>query len=261
MKNDFFDTRVDVIMERTWLVGFSTEHAGVMRAALTLGLGLCGLKIDFVCEMFASQYGGDVEGESRMAERFDRKPEDPACPALREAFARLIRATAAEPASAEEIEDLATCLEKIQAAPVDAENRASATLSTAELSSLRTACELYARLAIGQGWAVAGYLGCPEDAAQAAQAFDQRFREIFFPELRGDAYYGINSQLVHDNARVAWDVLQVVRRHLAFHALGKVVGQDKRDVRTMKGPDFDDPMQRSRLELIRCVPENLPENP
>ena len=243
-------------MERTWLVGFSREHAGVMRAALALGLGLCDLKIDFVCEMFASRHGGDVEGESRMAERFDRKPDDPACLALREAFARLVQESASAPASVEEIEDLATCLEKIQAASIDAESRASATLSTAELSGLRTACELYARLAIGQGWAAAGYLGCPQDAAQAVHAFDQRFREIFFPELRRDAYYGINSQLVHDNARVAWDILQVVRQHLAFHALGKVVGQDKRDVRTMKGPDFDDPMQRSRLELIRCVPEN-----
>jgi hypothetical protein len=243
-------------MERTWLVGFSQEHAGVMRAALTLGLELCDLKIDFVCEMFSARHGGNVEGESRMAERFDRKPDDPACPALREAFARLIQTGAPTPASAEDIADLATCHEKVDAAFRNNESRASVVLSTSELSGLRTACELYARLAISQGWAVAGYLGCPEDAAQAAHSFDQRFREILFPELRGDAYYGINSQLVHDNARVAWDILQVVRQHLAFDALGKVVGQDKRDVRTMKGPDFDDPMQRSRLELIRCVPGN-----
>ena len=268
-------------MERTWLVEFTTEHARVIRAALTLGLSL-GLApgvlprvplgvapevvqrvalgqfdsgIDFVCEMFAAQHGGDVEGESRMAERFDRKPDDPVRLALREAFALLVQASAAVRLPAEEINDLGTGLEKIETAGCGDERRTSATLTSAELSSLRTACELYTRLAIGQGWAVAGYLGCPEDAAQAAQAFDRRFREIFFPELQGDAYYGINSQLVHDNARVAWDVLQVVRQHLAFDSLGKVVGRDKRDIRTMKGPEFDDPMQRSRLELIRCAPE------
>lgn len=243
-------------MARTWLVEFSREHAGVMRAALALGLGLSGGKIDFVCELFSADHGGDIEGESRMAERFDRKPDDPVCPALREAFARLLQAAAPAPASAEEIEDLATCREKLDVALRNDASRVSVALSTAELSGLRTACELYARLAIGQGWVVAGYLGCPRDAAQAVHAFDQRFRQIFFPELRGDAYYGINSQLVHDNARVAWDILQVVRQHLAFDALGKVVGRDKRDVRTMKGPEFDDPMQRSRLELIRCVPHN-----
>lgn len=243
-------------METTWLVGFASEHAKVMRAALTLGLGLCDFKIDFVCELFSADHGGDVEGEGRMAERFDRKPDDPACPALRQAFTRLIQAAAPAPTRVEEIDDLATCREKINAAIHDDESRVTVALSTAELSGLRTACELYARLAIGQGWVVAGYIGCPQDAAQAVHAFDQRFREIFFPELRRDAYYGINSQLVHDNARVAWDILQVVRRHLAFDAQGKVVGQDKRDVRTMKGPEFDDPMQRSRLELIRCVPHN-----
>lgn len=240
-------------METTWLVGFTQEHARVMRAALTLGLGLCDGKIDCVCELFSADHGGDVEGEGRMAGRFDRKPGDPACPALRDAFACLIKTGAPEPKSAGEVNDLAMCRDKITATLDTDEGLVAVTLSTAELASLQTACELYVRLAIGQGWVVAGYLGCPQDAGQAVHAFDQRFRDLFFPELRGDAYYGINSQLVHDNARVAWDVLQVIRQHLAFHALGKVVGKDKRDVRTMKGPEFDDPMQRSRLELIRCA--------
>lgn len=265
-------------MEKLWLVEFTAEHARVIRAALTLGRSLGQAQrehlevasnevqdvapgrfasgIDFVCEMFAAQHGGDVEGETRMAGRFDRKPGNPSRLALREAFAALIHESAAPRLPTEDINDLETCLKKIEAAGCDADRPVSAMLSIAELSSLRTACELYTRLAIGQGWAVAGYLGCPEDAAQAARAFDLRFREIFFPELQGDASYGINSQLVHDNARVAWDVLQVVRQHLAFDAQGKVVGRDKRDIRTMKGPEFDDPMQRSRLALIRCVPEH-----
>lgn len=236
-----------------WEIGFSEEHALVLRTALSLGAELSAFRIDLVCVMFAPRHAGDIASERTMAARFNRDPDDPSCVGLKNAFVRLVQLGPLPAPSAEDIADLRTCREKIVAAAFADDQWASAALSTSELSALRAACELHARLAIGQGWVVPGYLGCPETATDAALAFDARFRQLFFPELRGDAYYGINSQLVHDNARVAWDVQQVLRQHLAFDALGKVVGRDKRDVRTMKGPDFDDPLQRSRLELIRCL--------
>lgn len=240
------------MMESRWVVGFLEEHARVMRSAFILAGNLSDFKIDFICEMFAPLHAGDVQTERRMAQRFNLRPEDEPCLALQEAFSRLVQETSPEPPTEADLAEVAECLKKVEEARYDARGWAAATFTAAELSLLRTACELYARLAIGQGWVVGGYLGCPAEMSEAVYAFDRRFREVFFPELRGDAYYGINSQLVHDNARVAWDVLQVVRQHLAFTAQGKVVGQDKRDVRTMKGAEFDDPMQRSRLELITC---------
>ena len=235
------------------MITFSKNHGQVLRTALILAHRLNALEIDFVCEMFSPEHAGDVESERKMAVRFALSPDDAPCRALKEAFADLLQTVTPAPPSEADVADLRTCLGKIENISAAPQGRASAVFSTPELSSLRTACELYSRLAIGQGWVVAGYLGCPEHVADEILAFDRRYREIFFPELRGDAYYGINSQLVHDNARVAWDVLQVVRQHLAFDALGKTVGRDKRDVRVMKGPEFDDPMQRSRLELVTCT--------
>lgn len=241
-----------------WVLTLSGEHVQVMRAALILAIRLHDLEIDFVCGMFSFEHAGDVETERQMAERFALSPDEAPCRALREAFADLLQAALQTPPSEADLADLRACLEKINNLSADRQDWVPASFSTSELASLRTACELLARLAIGQGWVVAGYLGCPEHAADAVLEFDRRYREIFFPELRGDAYYGINSQLVHDNARVAWDILQVVRQHLAFDAVGKSVGRDKRDVRIMRGPEFDDPMQRSRLELVRCskIPGN-----
>ncbi|GAB6057588.1 hypothetical protein JCM31598_07050 [Desulfonatronum parangueonense] len=239
-------------MKAKWVLGFTEDHAKVMRSALILAGNLNDFKIDFVCEMFASRHAGDVETERKMSERFDLRPDADACVALKEAFSCLVQTASPEPPSEGDVAEVAECLKKIKEARYDARGMASAMITGAELSCLKTACEVYARLAIGQGWVVGGYLACPVDAAEAVHAFDRRFSEIFFPELRGDAYYGINSQLVHDNARVAWDILQVVRQHLSFEAQGKVVGRDKRDIRTMKGAEFDDPLPRSRLELITC---------
>ena len=247
-------------MDPMWMLALSGEHGQVLRASLVLAIRLQALEIDFVCEMFSPEHAGDVETERKMAQRFALSPTDASCLALRDAFTVLLRSAPPTPPSEADVADLRACLRIIDNLPTDLQGWASASFSTSELSSLRVACELLSRLAIGQGWVVAGYLGCPEHATDAVLAFDRRYREIFFPELPGDAYYGINSQLVHDNARVAWDVLQVVRQHLAFDALGKSVGRDKRDVRIMKGPEFDDPMQRSRLELVRCsrIPGNGP---
>lgn len=242
-------------VDRFWLIGFSGGHARVLRAALTLGLELCAFRIDFVCEMFSAHHAGDVEGERRMARRFDLRPDEPPCRALRNAFSRYIEAATVPRPPTSDTLDIQSCSELVPTATLAPGKWTSVRLTTAQLSSLRAACELFSRLAIGQGWAVPGYLGCPEHAVEAAHDFDRRFREIFFPELRQDAYYGINSQLVHDNARVAWDVQQVLRQHLAYDTLGMVAGRDKRDFRSMKGPEFDDPLQRSRLPLITCIPD------
>lgn len=246
----------DLNESRVWEISFSQEHALVQRTALELGMELSAFRIELVCAMFAPEHAGDVVSERPMAQRFNRASDDSHCIALTMAFDRLVQLGHLSSPSAGDIADLQACREAIASAVFAGNPWASVTLTSPELSSLRAACELQARLAIGQGWAVPGYLGCPETAAEAARTFDACFRELFFPELRGDAYYGINSQLVHDNARVAWDIQQVLRHHLAFEALGKVVGRDKRDIRTMKGPEFDAPMQRSRLELIRCSRRN-----
>lgn len=61
--------------------------------------------------------------------------------------------------------------------------------------------------------------------------------------IHSNGSYGIHSEFVHDNARVAYDVLQVVRHHMAWkrHKGGCVVGT--------LGVSFDTPVQTSKQQL------------
>ena len=61
--------------------------------------------------------------------------------------------------------------------------------------------------------------------------------------------YGIHSDVVHDNARVAYDVQQVLRNHLAWKNL-------KSDsIGGTMGVSFDKPYQTSKLPLPKIVEE------
>ena len=62
--------------------------------------------------------------------------------------------------------------------------------------------------------------------------------------------YGIHSDVVHDNARVAYDIQQVLRNHLAWkhHKSGSFGG-------TM-GVSFDKPYQTSKLPLPKIEEES-----
>lgn len=61
--------------------------------------------------------------------------------------------------------------------------------------------------------------------------------------IHSNGSYGIHSECVHDNARVAYDVLQVVRNHMAWkrHKDGCIIGT--------LGVSFDTPVQTSKQQL------------
>ena len=65
--------------------------------------------------------------------------------------------------------------------------------------------------------------------------------------IHSNGSYGIHSEFVHDNARVAYDVLQVVRNHIAWkrHKGDCVTGT--------LGVSFDKPHQTSKLVLPKIV--------
>jgi len=65
--------------------------------------------------------------------------------------------------------------------------------------------------------------------------------------IHSNGSYGIHSEVVHDNARVAYDVQQVLRNHLAWkhHKEGSFGG-------TM-GVSFDKPHQTGKLPLPKIV--------
>lgn len=65
--------------------------------------------------------------------------------------------------------------------------------------------------------------------------------------IHSNGSYGIHSDVVHDNARVAYDVQQVLRNYLAWkhHKGDSVAGTI--------GVSFDKPYQTSKLELPKIV--------
>ena len=65
--------------------------------------------------------------------------------------------------------------------------------------------------------------------------------------IHSNGSYGIHSCAVHDNARVAFDIQQVLRNHLAwkYHKGDSVAGTI--------GVSFDKPYQTSKLELPKIV--------
>lgn len=68
-----------------------------------------------------------------------------------------------------------------------------------------------------------------------------------FLGIHSNGSYGIHSEAVHDNARVAYDVQQVLRNYLAWkhHKGDSVAGTI--------GVSFDKPYQTSKLELPKIV--------
>lgn len=68
--------------------------------------------------------------------------------------------------------------------------------------------------------------------------------------IHSNGSYGIHSGAVHDNARVAYDVQQVLRNHLAWknYSGDSVMGTI--------GVSFDRPYQTSKLELPKIVEES-----
>ena len=66
------------------------------------------------------------------------------------------------------------------------------------------------------------------------------FKKAAFPELSSTSYHGINSSDIDDNARVAWDIQQVLRNVIAWH-------------KTPQGGmtvDFDVPMRSSEKQHL-----------
>lgn len=66
--------------------------------------------------------------------------------------------------------------------------------------------------------------------------------------IHSNGSYGIHSEFIHDNARVAFDVLQVVRNFLAWKR-----HKDGCAMSTL-GVSFDTPVQTSKQQLPRIEP-------
>jgi hypothetical protein len=115
------------------------------------------------------------------------------------------------------------------------------TLTEEQADILLMSLETYSRLKMGQFNAVTDLFPARDfDRGKAAAAL-QEARQTVMPELDPRGYYGIRNLEAGEQARVAFDIQQVLRHALAWHwhPEGGI------------GVCYDEPYKTSRAPLIR----------
>lgn len=118
------------------------------------------------------------------------------------------------------------------------------TLSEEQAYTLWEALETYNRLLVGQFSAVADLFPDRDFGRKVAATALLEARQTVMPELDPRGYHGIESRDVRDQARIAFDVEQVLRHALSWHRYpegGITVNFDK--------PYWTSPEPRPRVEI------------
>lgn len=72
-------------------------------------------------------------------------------------------------------------------------------------------------------------------------------KEVIFPELAPNESWGITNPEIPEDARIAWDLYQVIRHHTSWESVG---WPRKRDWSTMITVNYDEPMKTSGDEPL-----------
>lgn len=122
-----------------------------------------------------------------------------------------------------------------------------------QLSVVASACELYARLMMGQFntilFNVLSHLDIPTDRYHEIQRLlDDAGKKVW---NSGGGHPGIRHDDMPDASRVAWDAYCVIRQLLAF----------QRNPDGGFGVDFDPPMRSSKQPLMEVTPTDAAADP
>jgi hypothetical protein len=71
-------------------------------------------------------------------------------------------------------------------------------------------------------------------------------KENLFPELTPNEFWGITNTQIPEDARISWDLYQVIRYHTSWESVG---WPKKRDWETMLTVNYDEPMKTSTEKL------------
>lgn len=131
------------------------------------------------------------------------------------------------------------------------EFRVKVDMSVGQANVVLAALDLYSRLHMGQVDNVEMFyrlLGIKLNKTNQCRTVSQLCDDIkanVFPELSRDGFYGITSDKIHDDARVAWDLIQAMRRPIAWkqHPEGGMT------------VDFDAPLKTSGVDLAKVEVE------
>ena len=109
---------------------------------------------------------------------------------------------------------------------------------------LSRACEILARLGMQQFGELLDLFGVID--YDKGIEIDHYLKEKI-GELRPSEYNGIKSTQVCEEAKIAWDAYQHLRREISWSDKGLDWRKDKRDWHDMNGVCYDEPMKASSL--------------
>ena len=122
-------------------------------------------------------------------------------------------------------------------------------ISEKQMDIMLAALDLYSRVRMGQ------YSDLPNSKNKYMTPSEDAnlIKRILMPELDWNAFYGIHSEKISDDARIAWDIQQVMRHMRSWHRAGKDPEKDQREwtgSNTMMGVSYDSPMRSSEEEEL-----------
>jgi hypothetical protein len=116
-------------------------------------------------------------------------------------------------------------------------------LSQEHIQPLLQALDTFTRLKMGQFSTV--FEVFPELSYDDRDAIHRAIRQVIFKDM----HLGVFSPELSQDAKVAFDIYQVVRNARAWDNMGKDPNRDDRDLRQMWSVDYDPPMKCSGLEM------------
>ena len=120
--------------------------------------------------------------------------------------------------------------------------------TTSEGYQLLNALEL-SRLHMGQFFPLTDHLH--HRSWEDKDAFQLQLKSILFPELTGQWYHALHPKKVPEQARIAYDLIQVIRHRLAWDKIGKDPNKDQREWPEMMGLCYDQPFRVSEQHLAK----------
>jgi hypothetical protein len=76
---------------------------------------------------------------------------------------------------------------------------------------IKDALDVFSRLQMGQGWVIDDIF---HQGYEKSRMIDHMFKSVYFPSLEENAYHGIHSKEISNDARVAYDMIQVIRHRI-----------------------------------------------
>lgn len=126
-------------------------------------------------------------------------------------------------------------------------------INETQAKTIIKALDLYSRLQMGQihelGTPYSGPFTKQIEKADKEKLEDilNELKQTLFPELSQGAFYGIFSQEVPDEAKISYDMIQVIRNHLAW----------KNNPKGGITVDFDQPLKSSKEPLIEILEKRV----